>query len=261
MLSKHDHMNSTVFVCFLIACFPLHSLPPQNVSGTTIIVRESPMGLFVGADSRVTSTDGTIAPFPLSKIITIGDSIIHFGAGVAGIHSVYNSYKIVDSCLIAGDSPAVTRQILAHKVISAKHIIAQYFNGDLTRFYEVYPENLLLEYIIVKRVRDNFNFYYSRFNIYMTGGDIEITTETSLRMNPNGILLMGHTEVIKSASVNFSGGTPEVIASKIYRGIELQCAHPNQYTGKPIRILWWNRTGQMRWFGDEAIYIPPFRRQ
>lgn len=245
------NMNSIKFIIFFLLGNTI--CLSQAFYGTTIIVQETQDILFIGADSRISFFEPN-KPDVIStecKIQTIGDSLVFFATGTEAHDPLYDSRKIVDSCLRLNISPQVTINILSDSIRKTNHAFSIYYRGDSISFRSEFPDDFLFDFTIVKLHKRIFSYYYIRFYINMNNGKINIIADSTYAIHPKNGIIFGQSEFASKMPIRIKGAWEERIAYQIYRAIEFQCLHPNQFTGKPIRILIWNRNGKMKWYGDK----------
>lgn len=242
--NKHEYL--LILLCCLLK-FPIAS---QTKSGSTIIMRESPMGLFIGADSRVCDSAHIPLPIVECKIQTIGDNVVFFATGTTTIKPLYNSYQIVDSCLRASDSPQTARNVLIAKIMGTQEYFTRVLAGDSVRMNSLFDDHELFQCMTIRLSEKKFTYYLVSFSISMVSGTIVIKPDTTYDVG-FGVWFFGKAEAAERSGIGATGRTADEVVNKIYRMIERQCSDPSNRTGKPIYILLWNREGKMKWYGDK----------
>jgi len=224
-------------------------------------MRESPMGLFVGADGRISGSDFRPLPDPVCKIRTMGDSIAFFTHGNDPIGGIYNVDSMIFACLRAGFSCQDTREILCKNIVNTQGIFRAILGLDTLAIDSLFPDRFLFGTIIAERRNSKFIYWQIQFEILMSKAGIILKPDTTALDTTKKAWFLGTINLIVK-SFDLSGGTPVVVASKIYKLINRQCTDPSGYTGKPVYILWWKRNGEMKWYGDnnpcksETIPLP-----
>jgi hypothetical protein len=232
----------------------------QCVKGTTIVMHENKMGLFIGADSRAMESANSdsvesILPMPCCKIQVVGDSVAFFACGTFVVTFGYNGYAIIDSCLRVGDSPQKTQALLKERILSSEQLLTVLTRGDSARFRSIVEGKNLVAFMIVKRTGTTFTPYYIDFSARLISGRVFITADSAYENYETKVF--GQMDLIFTSDFVVWGDTPAKIAKSIYRMIENQCSSPSRRSGKPIYILHWNRQGQMTWYGDKDPCFSP----
>jgi hypothetical protein len=237
---------------YLIALLFLGIIPcfGQFIGGTTIIMYESPMGLFIGADSRASDSGGVLISAPFCKIHVSGDTIIYFSTGISMTRGVYYSDSVVWSALKNHNSAQRSIMVLRKKMMATQQWFNDTFRGDSLKMQSIFPFGDLFDIVIIERCNDKFVYRYIRFKIRMETGKFLIDCDAKILNMTNRIAYFGYANLARSLHIDMSRKTPIEIGEMIYKMIERQCADPSGATGKPIFVVWWNRSGELTWVGD-----------
>lgn len=250
-------ISHVYFLCLWIFLLPRLAYSQNVVKGTTIIIHRNELGVFIGADSKVTG-NGIPSSIPVCKI-QVRSSVVFFGAGLIIVTPFYNCYDIADSIIDRSGTLQEIALRFREKIMSLQDRLDAFRQADPVQFGRIFGREFFSFAFIKHEAGNNVVAGFS-FRLNMLPSNhvaIECNSEFGADVPKSTEVYGEHSAIFAAfdrahADLVSQSKTPIEIASTIQNLIHLQCEATPNYVGEPIYVVWIRTDGEVRWIIKNA---------